>query len=75
MFAQARAQSRCQTMCASLKLTEKKLLEVDGGHVPQAAPLEDCYLDPKHLVPNVTLVPSNTPRITTARYHSDDQPD
>jgi len=43
--------------------------------MPQATPLEDCYLDPKHLVPNVSRVPSNTPRITTVRYHSDDQPD
>jgi len=45
MFAEARAQSRCQTMCI-FEVNWKKLLEVDGGDVPQATPLEDCYLDP-----------------------------
>jgi len=29
----------------------------------------------KHLLPNVTLIPSNTPRITTVCYHSNDQSD
>jgi len=32
-------------------------------------------LNRKHLLPNVTLIPSNTPGITTVCYHSNDQSD